>query len=107
MASEIAENIIGINEKTVKKLEEVGISSLEDIREMNLREVSEHTRIGRSILRRYKAMADLLTIKHITPQIAKLLVDAGIYSRKDLANVSKEELKRFLLDAYQKGKFKL
>jgi predicted flap endonuclease-1-like 5' DNA nuclease len=84
---ELSANIEGIGPKTETTLMGAGITSLDDLRRMDVFQVNEQTHLGVARLRSWQSMAELQRIEGIDKQYAEGLVKSSIPDFYALANI--------------------
>jgi hypothetical protein len=96
---EIIPFIEGIGQKRGNRLIKFGITTLEDLRRMDIDVVAQATGLSRRRLRKYKAMAELQTIEAIDHQIAEALVcKGGIHNLEMLASLNAIDIAKVIRD---------
>jgi hypothetical protein len=85
-SSDSPEEIKGIGPALGEELRGLGITSVGEFLTANPAVIGERTRLSQENAENFQAMAQLLMVPGITEKDAELLVDAGIKSRKELAD---------------------
>jgi len=81
--------IIGLDEKSAKKLEKEGISNVEDLLPLTksqIKKLAKKIGVSATVLDTWQEHADLMRIEGVTPAIANALNLIGIDSVKEFAN---------------------
>jgi predicted flap endonuclease-1-like 5' DNA nuclease len=88
------ENIKGIGPSLGKELTGMGITSVSDFLNTDPAVIGEKTRVSKEAAENMQAMAQLMMVPGVDANDAEILVEAGIKSRKDLANQDLIQLSR-------------
>lgn len=97
--SEIVPEIDGIGLVFAKKLASLGITTLNDLRSMNVAAVHKKTGISRRRLETWRGMSVLQMVGGIDHQIAEVFVKAGIDNLSKLISASPDFLLREIKEA--------
>ncbi len=102
-------DIEGIGEVYAKKLEEIGISSIEELLEKGStrkgrKEIAEKSGISEKLILKWLNRADLARIKGISTQYADLLEIAGVDTVPELAQRNPENLLKKMTEINEKKK---
>jgi predicted RecB family nuclease len=88
------ENIKGIGPSLGKELTGMGITSVGDFLTTDPAVIGEKTRVSQEAAENLQSMAQLMMVPGVDANDAEILVEAGIKSRKDLANQDLIQLSR-------------
>lgn len=90
------DQIKGIGPATMKKLDAAGVRTLEDVRSMDTKQLSDSTGIQKRRLDEWRLEARMMKVlddvKGIGPATKKRLKQAGIHSLEDLAKASAKQV---------------
>jgi len=103
------EEIRGIGPRLGEELRSIGITNIGELITADPTVIDEKTRVSREMAERLQAMAQLLMVPSVDENDAELLVEAGVFSRRKLADQDLVSLSRKIGEVtkiyLEKGKF--
>jgi len=103
MVTEIAGKIEGIGPIYADRLARVGISTLEQLRRMDIEDMHEETGISLRNLTNWQSMAMLQQVEGIDSQFSEALVKMGVVDIRALVDAMPEAISENLRDFQEKG----